>query len=224
MDGVSRLVDVGGLGGTARLGYAQIKDARGLREEEARPVVVVDLDTEVSSHVYYIYFQNLGKTTAHDVRLTFDPPLRASQAEQYVQNFFSHTFPTLPPGKRLQSAWDSSLAVLEDKNSLPTCYSVTVTYRDRNGKPFVDEYVLDAGVYKGRMYADKKDVEDLVRAIEKIQKTLEGWTSGLGGLRAITQPKADAEIERQEMVQRQREQHDRLSQRLTPKPEATEDS
>lgn len=181
-------------------------------------MVVVDLDTEVTDQMFHIYFQNLGRTTAHDVRLTFEPFLQASQAEEHLRAFFDHVFPVLPPGKRIESAWDSDVAVLEEGSSIPSRYTVSVTYTDRRKKQYKDEYLLDAEAFRGRMSTSKMDIGDIVRTLEKIQKSIERWSSPYGGITAVTQSHEDAHRDFSERAENRRLQHEQLVKRLTSPP------
>lgn len=203
------------LGLSAGVAYFQLHDARGLREEEARPVVVVDLDVDKHPHLIYLYFQNLGKTTAHNVRLNFTPPLRTTLGDDRVAGFFGHSFPTLPPGKRIESYLDSAIERLADGVDLDTSYQATVNYQDRNGHEYQDSYVLDIEVFRGRVYASKKGMEDIANTLEDISKLLGQWNTPFGGIRTITQSEEDAAQQSQDRMAALKHAHDQLSERLT---------
>lgn len=202
------------LGLSAGVAYFQLHDARALREEEARPVVVVDLDVDKRPHLIYLYFQNLGRTTAHNVRLSFNPPLRTTLGNGFVAGFFGHRFPTLPPGKRIESYLDSAIERLADGVDLDTLYQATVNYQDRKGHEYQDSYVLDMEVFRGRAYASKKDMEDVANTLEDISKLLGRWSTPYGGVRTITQSEEDAEHEYQDRMAALKLAHEQLSERL----------
>jgi hypothetical protein len=187
------------LGISAVFAAVQVRDARSLREEEARPVVVVDLDIDKRPHMIFLYFQNLGKTTAHDVRLTFTPRLQSTVAGGKYVTFFDHTFPTLPPGKRIDSFFDSAIARLAEPPPLPTSYDATVEYRDRLGRLHSDDYHLDIEAFRGRMSVPERGVEEIAAALEEIDKHLKDFRSTYGGIRAVIQSQDDAEKARDEL-------------------------
>ena len=62
----------------ALVAWRQLRHARRIREDEARPHVVVDLEVDQPAQDIYLVVSNLGRTTARDVRLTFDPQLTSS--------------------------------------------------------------------------------------------------------------------------------------------------
>ena len=140
------------LGVTAIFAYLQIRDARRLREEEARPVVVVDFDVDRRPHIIDLAFENFGRTTAHNVKVTFDPPLTSKVFNGDYVHFFSNTFPTLAPGKRVASVFDSAIQRLQ--SDLPKHYEATAVYTDRNGRRYEDKYPLDLSVLEGRLTAN----------------------------------------------------------------------
>lgn len=190
---------------SAGFAFVQIRDARSLREEESRPVVVVDFDVDKKPHMIYLYFENLGRTTAHDVRLTFDPPLQ-SKTFKVEFGFFNHTFPTLPPGKRIESFFDSSTERLSPEADLPAKYSVTVKYKDRHRKEWTDSYLLDIEALRGRMFVGEKTMEDVAKAVEDIHKQLSAWRTGFGGMKVVVQQEKDAIREQQKWLASRREQ------------------
>ena len=175
MGGIATWLTVLVLGSSALFAYFQLRDARSLREEEARPVVVVDLDVERKQHLVYIYLENYGKTTAHDVTLSFSPPLETSLGSREILSFFDHTFPTLPPGKRIDSLLDNFIT--RHNFDLPPSHVVTVSYHDRHGKEWRDPYVLDIAAFHQRMFASEKKLEDLIKAVEDLKEEIRGWRS-----------------------------------------------
>lgn len=183
------------VGLSARLALVQLRDARALREEEARPVVLVDLDIDKHPHMIYVYFQNLGRTTAHNVRLWFDPPLESSVRGPGRVAFFEHIFPTLPPGKRLESFLDTAITRLSEHTTLPTSYVATVTYEDRRGAQYADSYLLDIEAFRGRMYVGKKDIDDVAKALESMSQQLRSWNDPRGAVTAVVLTDEDSDEE-----------------------------
>src|SRR5262249_58913814 len=55
--------------------WRQVREARKLREEQARPFVMVDFDP---GFLVYLTVENLGRTMARDVSIRFDKPLESS--------------------------------------------------------------------------------------------------------------------------------------------------
>lgn len=73
---------------TLDLSREQAEREQRLREDQARPFVVVDFEpSPVWGNIINLVVQNVGKTLAKNVRLTFDPPLVSSMAGNDGYNF-----------------------------------------------------------------------------------------------------------------------------------------
>lgn len=177
---------------TAILGWRQLREAVRLRQEQSRPWVVVDFDTP-NAWLIDLTIQNVGKTTAKDVRLEFDPPPQRAIEEKRSEERgrFADTalvkegLSTLPPGKTVRAFFDSAI---ERKDSgLPDSYSVTVTYTDSAGRGMPpDHYVLDFKALWGIEFVDRKGLHELAESMENLHKEVKKWTHGTSGLHVVT--------------------------------------
>jgi hypothetical protein len=89
--------------------WGQVHEARKLREEQARPCVIVDFEP---SFLVYLTVENLGRTMARDVSIQFDKPLQTTfegRSELDESPLFRLPIPTLPPGKKIRVLFDQSL-------------------------------------------------------------------------------------------------------------------
>jgi hypothetical protein len=83
----------------------QVGEARRLREEQARPFVVVDFDV---NFLMKLRIENVGRTVARNIRMKFSPTLSSSMRQPWPWErspLFSEGIPTLAPGK-----WDCRAA------------------------------------------------------------------------------------------------------------------
>ena len=92
------------VGWAALYARGQVREARTLREEQARPFVMVDLERWDQPFVNLVV-ANLGKTMARNVRISFDPPLESSFDKKAPVpigqlKLFTAPIPSLAPGKR----------------------------------------------------------------------------------------------------------------------------
>jgi hypothetical protein len=204
------------LSATAAIALWQVRQARSLQEEEARPVVVVDLDIDRHPKIIHLTFENYGRTSAHDVKVTFEPSLTTTIADGDFVGFFSNTFPTLAPGKRIVGVFDSSVQRLP-RTDLPKRYNATAVYFDRRRRRFEDKFVLDLSVYEGRMSVTEKDIGDVVDTLKAIADSLHGYESPYGGISVVTTSEQNAAAVAVERTKESRRQHDALSARLYPK-------
>jgi hypothetical protein len=116
--------------------WRQVSEAKRLREEQARPFVVVDFDVDWLTD---LTIENVGRTIAHDVRLSFDPSLASTLSKPWPweeSTLFQTGIPTLVPGKRIAVNFDSVISRFE--SDLPLAYRVEVSYRGYGKSRFED--------------------------------------------------------------------------------------
>jgi hypothetical protein len=173
------------------LAYAmkQVAEARRSREEQARPFVIVDFEPR---WLTYIVIENIGKTAAREVSISFDPPLSATlpaPGAWEASPAFTSGIPLLPPGRRLRVLFDALDQRWE--SGLPMTYTVELTYMGPSGtrNTFNDAYVLDLNVYKGS--APPEDgLPQIAQSLGEVQRVLKSWTHRPNGLRVYS---SDAE-------------------------------
>src|SRR6266496_1022633 len=111
--------------------WRQVHEARKLREEQARPFVIVDFEP---GFLVYLTVENLGRTMARDVSIHFDKPLQSSlpdRRELDESPLFREPILALPPGKKIRVLFDQFDGRTEAK--LPFTYDVEVRYRGPTG-------------------------------------------------------------------------------------------
>jgi hypothetical protein len=92
----------------ACVAFWQAMEALRLRRAQAEPFVLVDFEVQASQQQIYLVISNIGKTTARDVRVTFDPELSSASFDAKPGIVpprdlkpFREGVPSLPPGKRV---------------------------------------------------------------------------------------------------------------------------
>lgn len=162
----------------------QVGEARRLREEQARPWVVVDFEP---GWILWLTIENIGKTVATNVKVRFEPPLASTQKRPWEweeSSAFTQGIPLLPPNKKLRFFFDSITVRLND-DVLPKHYDVSVEYHGpiKRKKPLVSTYRLDISHYWG-MSPPPKGLPEVVKTLEEIQKEMHKWTDGISGIKA----------------------------------------
>jgi hypothetical protein len=157
--------------------WRQVYEARKLREEQARPFVIVDFDP---GFLVYLTVENLGRTMARDVRIDFGKPLESTltgRREIDESPLFREPIPALPPGKKIRVLFDDFGARV--KAGLPLTYDVKLRYRGPTGrKEWKEPYRLDLGMYLDS--EPTKGIPELVAEVVNIRKEIEKWKgSGL---------------------------------------------
>jgi hypothetical protein len=160
--------------------WIQVLQARRLREEQARPFVIVDFEP---GFLVYLTVENIGRTMARDVSIRFDKPLESTLSgprEIDESPLLRKPIPTLPPGRKIRVLFDQYAARLEAK--LPLTYDVTLHYKGPFGKKAWEHpYRLDLGIYLGSQ-EPPKGLPELVTEVENIRKELQQWRGGTRGL------------------------------------------
>jgi hypothetical protein len=160
--------------------WIQVLQARRLREEQARPFVIVDFEP---GFLVYLTVENIGRTMARDVSIRFDKPLESTLSgprEIDESPLLRKPIPTLPPGRKIRVLFDQYAARLEAK--LPLTYDVTLRYKGPLGKKeWEHPYPLDLGIYLGSQ-EPPKGLPELVTEVENIRKELQKWRAGTRGL------------------------------------------
>lgn len=165
--------------------YHQVREARRLREEQAAPFVVVDIQpSDVSMQLLNLVIENVGTTLARDVQITFTPPLRSSLSDSKLakSTLFSEGIQTFPPRRRIEFLFDQAAGRFADK-SLPLRYDAVVSFKDSRGRPQEAlSYVIDLGYLYGLEYVEQFGQHHMAKALREIHDTLRKWTAtGRGG-------------------------------------------
>jgi hypothetical protein len=162
--------------------WRQVREARKLREEQARPFVIVDFEP---GFLVYLTVENLGRTMAREVSIHFDKPLETTltgRREIDETPLFREPIPTLPPGKKIRVLFDQAPARLDA--GLPLTYDVELRYQGPTGKKeWKHPYRLDLGMYVGSQLPPK-GIPELVTEVEALREEIKRWRgSGGTGLR-----------------------------------------
>jgi hypothetical protein len=177
----------------AVVAWRQVKEARRLREEQARPFVLIDF--QAWNTIIELTITNIGKTLARDARFAFDPPLTTTYDEAPGRgnlmelNVFKTGIPSLAPGKEIKLFFDQFPARFE--KGLPLTYDVKVSYKDPAGKPYSEPTVLDLSMYLGTGGITRHDIHDVHKRLKEIADSMKRWTD-FSGLKVLTR----ADIER----------------------------
>ena len=160
---------------------AQVKEARELRRDEARPYVVVDFEPDRPPFMNLVV-ANLGRTMARNVQIETDPPLdssvyRSGPVAMAELRLFSEGIPSLAPGKRIVLLFDQMAHRAEAE--LPESYRVRLTYEWDGGEPIREELRLDLDLYRPLRRVMLGTTHDVNQTLDKIRRLLEKWSAGV---------------------------------------------
>lgn len=185
----------------------QVREARALRNERAKPFVVVDFEPHPASNsLMNLTIRNIGQTLAKNVNIMFDPPLQTSTDAsdgKYRLNdsrLLREGIPAMPPSRMYTALFDSMIS-LNEKPDLPRSYVATVQYEDVQGRVETLEYILDLDIYFGLVYVQEKGIHHVASAVEDAVKLMKRWTGSQGRLNVWSRDEdADKEADQIELA------------------------
>jgi hypothetical protein len=162
----------------------QLGEARRLREQEARPYVVVQFEPDF---VIHFAIENMGRTVARNIQIAFNErPVTTKNYDPWNDHSESAVLrdgiPFLAPGGKMRFIFDSFPSRIEA--GLPLVYHAIVSYESFDGRHrYSDPYTLDLSLYLGVLQVTEKGLDDLAKSLDKIQKEMHKWTDGHAGIR-----------------------------------------
>jgi hypothetical protein len=167
---------------------AQVREARELREDQARPFVVVDFDVR-EGYLVYLVVANLGKTMARNVRIDVHPPFECSfdsmvPVPMAKLKLFTEPIPSLAPGKWIEFVFDT---LRRRGKELPSVYRVTLRYEGERGPLPPDELTLDLDLYRNMTMVRRDTIHNVSETLTKLLRRFEQWSAGPeGGLLVLS--------------------------------------
>jgi hypothetical protein len=162
--------------GAAIAAFRAVRESRNLREDQARPFVVVTLEPSgASRHFLDLVVRNIGRTVAHNVKFSFDKKLQSTNDKlgYPIANvkFLRDGITVFAPGAEYRVMFDSMPDRREESANLPDSYTVTVHYKNRNGEDLPpEEYVLDSALSRSAPYAEEHNLHDLVNEVKGLRE------------------------------------------------------
>ena len=172
----------------ALFAFVQVRQARRLRIEQARPYVAAYLELGNDSDITFIHLvvKNFGSTTARDVRVTSDKPMKRAwgRADSPEDLLLFDVLPVLVPGQAWRTLFDWGPD--RYKAELNEIYTLTVSSSDSAGNQLKDEvFILDWNTFMPTRNVGVKTIHDLGKSLAKIETTLAKWTEGQRGISVI---------------------------------------
>lgn len=156
----------------ALVAWAQVREARRLRREQAQPYVVAGMRSSAASPmIIELFFRNFGGTAAFDVKVAADPPLTTMWERGRIEPvMLFDVLPTMVPGEEWATWWDTATTRWESGQAMSS--TVTVTFRDSFGTQHLGKYVLDWNAHQHRQFVAQKGMDDLVKAATKLSENI----------------------------------------------------
>lgn len=163
---------------TGVLIWRQVKEAKALREDQARPFLLLDFEWDEGSVQFVL--RNIGKTAAYEVTFafiespvaSFDHGFRTSQLEDLAM---------IAPGRELRFDFDVFANRLAKK--LPTAFTYTAHYKTASGRAVKDgPFTIDMRILDGAR-VPSKGLHQIATGIERLASA-----SRQQGIRTSTSP------------------------------------
>ncbi|HEX2741487.1 MAG TPA: hypothetical protein VHM69_13665 [Rubrobacter sp.] len=156
--------------------FVQVIEQRAARIAQDSPQILVDVNYSQRTMIN-IVVRNIGRGAAKDIRFDFSAPVESSGGQRISDlAYFKEGIAFLAPNTEIATVWDSygdAVEVLK-KKGLRNGITVTVKYKDLRGKAYITRWTINPLILEGSGYADYREFEDLVRALEKISRDIEG--------------------------------------------------
>jgi hypothetical protein len=177
------------VGAAAVFAFRQVREAQLTREDQSRPFVILDFDLSRPPFIHLV-IKNIGATMARRVRIQTDPPLASSfdkngQSEPIAKlRLFSDQIPTMAPGREIRTFFDSFSQ--REQQQLDDVYQVTITYEGERGRSYVDEMVLDLGIYRNTTFIDQHTIHDVHKQLKRIADEVRRWSASGSGIKVVS--------------------------------------
>ena len=141
-------------------------------KEENKPYIIVEL-VRIGSSLLDINIENIGKSAAKNIRITFDPNVEISSTGLKINDLkIMNNMKFLPPSRKISFFFGSYLQ--QGSRSIKKEFQVTATYTDLEGDKYESEFTIDPRDFEGTSTIDRKDIHNVAKSLESINKTLNG--------------------------------------------------
>lgn len=177
---------------SAQVAADTLLEMRDVRDEETAPYVLIYFDLPYGQKFIHLVVKNAGKSVASKVTMEFDPPIQSTLEEIKNLSLLNNEIGSIPPGIEIKTLF--ALSTDYHAAKLPLQYRVKVSYfggikKDKR----VSEQLLDLSPYRHRYFLTEKDMDDLVKQVEKLNYNQSNIVEALSNLtdtiKEVTNPK-----------------------------------
>lgn len=160
-----------------------VKIARDQMESLSRPYINIRSFTVPKNTVLFLKVENIGKTSAYNVRLQLDKDFYQFAKFNEKDNLrnltaFSNEIKCFPPGADLTfylAIGPQLFGKEADPNIVPVVFSITATYKFAE-KTVTEKFIIDLRMHLGSAMAP----DAIVTGLHEIKEALEKLPGGLG--------------------------------------------
>lgn len=157
-----------------RLYHETVGEMREERLSGGRPQVIVQADYSRLPEVE-LAVRNVAGGAAKDIKFEFSDRIESSDG--YVVTdlpYFQYGLDFLEPGGEIICYWDSLEQIIPRlrERGLDDGILVTTSYKSLGGTPYTSTWRLNPLLFEGYRDSPHKGMEDLVEAVERLQKAV----------------------------------------------------
>jgi hypothetical protein len=175
--------------GAAWVAVGQVRAFVRTFHEETRAYVIADFEQNHAVPLFIEFvLRNSGRTSASDVRLTWDktPERATAHPRPFAGAGITQGIATMAPGREIRILFES-LEERHKRNDLPWIYQVTVQYSDIYGTPHTDIFALDLQIFVGADYLVTRSIHDVGEALRSIAEHIKSSGLPRGQLGVVTE-------------------------------------
>ncbi len=152
-----------------------VDEMKEARLSGGRPQVIVQADYKRLPEVELVV-RNVSSGAAKDIKFDFSHDIESSDG--YVITdlpYFRYGLDFLEPDGEITCYWDSLEALIPrlKEEGLDEGITVTTSYKSLSGTPYTSSWKVNPLLFEGYRDSSHKDMEDLVKTVEKISEDIE---------------------------------------------------
>jgi hypothetical protein len=155
-----------------------LTELKAARIQENAPHVITYIDMQPDDlNILYLVIKNIGRTVAKDITFEFNPTLMTgfgNRLHEFDSAIIKEGIKSLAPGQELRRVLDSATNYFGSmakhlESPLPLQYKVKVSFSGGAlCEKEVSEQVIDLTMFKDASKIQKKDEQDLIKAVEGV--------------------------------------------------------
>lgn len=149
-----------------------LKQNETIFKESRKPEVIAYFDVE-RTNILNFFVKNIGESLAINTIIYVELIKGNLKRERFWEaNILGNNIATLAPKQQLKNFVDMFFDLKDENGDFPIV-KIKVEYEDEKGEIYNSSYVYDLNMYKGNSEVVNKDIHDLVKQVEKLNKSVE---------------------------------------------------
>jgi hypothetical protein len=172
-----------------------------MKESQIEPHISVSVqqsDNTGSPGLIDMLIENTGQGPAYDLNFIIHPDFDLKTNKLSEIGFIQNGIRYFGINQNIKFFLTSLYENFEQKAANP--FEIEVSYHGASGKQYNEKYTIDFSQFSGMAQVGEPPINKLAKSIEKIEKNIDGLTSGFKKLYVITQTKTEYKDEKMERL------------------------